>query len=69
MELNAVVQPVNGAGFRAATGEPLPASAEGSSRDEALGKLRAVLEERVKAGAELVRLRIDGPRPASTTPV
>ncbi|HEX4589055.1 MAG TPA: hypothetical protein VH120_03940 [Gemmataceae bacterium] len=69
MELDAVVQPVNGIGFRASTGEPLPAEAQGASRDEALRKLRVVLEERVKAGAELVRLRVDGPRPAPTTPV
>lgn len=58
MELTVFVQPTPGDGFRASSGEPLPASAEGATRDEALGKLRAVLEQRLRAGGEVVRLRL-----------
>lgn len=58
MELTVFVQPTPGDGFRASSGEPLPATAEGATRDEALGKLRAVLEQRLRAGGEVVRLRV-----------
>jgi hypothetical protein len=57
MELSVLIQQTDGNGFRAWCGEPLPASAEGVTREEALGKLRAALEARVR-DVEVVRLRI-----------
>lgn len=69
MEVAVVIHRINGIGFRAATGDPLPASAEGTSREEALGKLRAILEERMRTGAELVRLRIAESKPSNAAPI
>jgi hypothetical protein len=69
VEVAVLIQPVDGAGFRASTGEPLPAAAEGATRAEAIDKLRGLLEARVGTGAELVRLRIAGPRAVPAAPV
>ena len=69
MEFAVLIHRVNGTGYRAATGDPLPAAAEGASREEALGKLRMLLEEQVRGGAELVRLRIAGPQISPSAPV
>lgn len=64
MELSVLIQPTAGNGYRAWCGEPLPASAEGATREEALAKLRAELESRVR-GVEVVRLAV-GVSPAAT---
>jgi len=57
MELSVLIQQTAGNGFRAWCGEPIPATAEGATREEALSKLRAELE--VKAsGVEVVRLTV-----------
>ena len=69
MEVTVLIQPLNGAGFRASTGEPLPAAAEGATREEALGKLRALLQERAPARAELVRLQLPVPREIPAAPI
>ena len=58
VELSVLIQPLNGHGFRASSGEPLPAAADGPTRDEALDNLRAILAAKVGAGAEVVRLRV-----------
>jgi hypothetical protein len=60
MELSVVIEPIAADGFRASCVEPIPASAEGSTRDEALSKLREQIVHRVQAGVEIVKLRIDG---------
>ncbi|MBA4187699.1 MAG: hypothetical protein C0467_06730 [Planctomycetaceae bacterium] len=57
MELSVLVQHTAGNGFRAWCGEPIPASAEGATREEALARLRATLEGKVQ-GVEVVRLTI-----------
>lgn len=66
MELSVLIQQTAGNGFRAWCGEPIPASADGNTREEALAKLRATIEEKSR-GVEVVRLTIS-PRP-SPTPV
>jgi len=57
MELSVLVQQTAGNGFRAWCGEPIPASAEGATREEALARLRATLEGKAQ-GVEVVRLTI-----------
>ena len=68
MELAVLIQPTPGNGFRASCGDPLPATADGATREQALDNLRATLEERVRGGAEVVCLRIDV-RTAPATPI
>lgn len=58
MELSVLIEPTVGAKFRASSGDPLPAAAEGATREEALDNLRSVLGQRVRDGAEVVRLRL-----------
>ncbi len=58
MELSVLIEPTPGIGFRATSGDPMPASAEGNTKAEALEKLREALTDRVRAGAEIVRLHI-----------
>lgn len=58
MELSVLVQQVSGNGYRASCGEPLVATAEGATRDEALARLKADLESRTAASDEIVRLTI-----------
>ena len=69
VEFSVLVQQVLGNGYRASCGEPLVAIAEGATRDEALAKLRAVLEARIATGAEVVRLTIHPNRSISREPI
>lgn len=64
MELSVLIEPTSADSFRASCGEPIPTTAEGATRDEALGRLRERIEARVRGGAEVVRLRIDLTRPS-----
>jgi hypothetical protein len=57
-EVAVVIEPIAGNGFRASSSEPLPAVAEGPSREEAVERLRTALEDRLRCGAEVIRLRI-----------
>ncbi|HVS37106.1 MAG TPA: hypothetical protein VMS17_16210 [Gemmataceae bacterium] len=45
-------------GFRARTGEPLPLTAEGATREEALDKLRNQASRRIAAGAEITSIEV-----------
>lgn len=65
MELSVLIEPTASDGYRASCGEPLPASAEGATRDEALGRLREQIESRVRGGVEVIRLRLDLNRSAA----
>jgi predicted RNase H-like HicB family nuclease len=67
VELSVLIQQVAGNGFRASCGEPIAATAEGATREEALTNLRNALQARVR-GAEVVRLTIPI-RTAPTTAV
>ena len=59
MQIPVLIEPVAGNGYRARGGEPLALSAEGNTPDEALGKLRQLLESRLSAGAYLVALDME----------
>ena len=65
MEIPVLIEPVAGNGFRAKCGEPLPITAEGRTRDEALANLRRLVAERVAAGAEVAALRVPGQNAAN----
>ncbi len=65
MEFSILVQQVLGNGYRASCGEPLVATAEGATRDEALAKLKADLEARTSASDEIVQLTIHPKRAIS----
>src|SRR6478609_9129429 len=60
MDIPVLIEPVAGNGYRAKCGEPLPITAEGKTRDEALANLRRLVEERVAAGAEVAALSLRG---------
>lgn len=47
-----------GNGYRARGAEPLAETAEGATREEALAKLKELVEARLRAGAEVVTLRV-----------
>jgi hypothetical protein len=57
-EVSVIIEPIAGNGFRATCSEPLTAVAEGASREEAIERLRTALEDRLRGGAEVIRLRI-----------
>jgi predicted RNase H-like HicB family nuclease len=60
MDIPVLIEPVAGNGYRAKCGEPLPITAEGKTRDEAIANLRRLVEQRVAAGAEVAALRLRG---------
>ncbi len=64
MEIPVLIEPVPGQGFRATGGEPLGLSAEGPTREDALRKLRQLIENRLVAGSQIVPLEL----PASEHP-
>jgi predicted RNase H-like HicB family nuclease len=69
VELAVLVQPVEGNGYRAWCSDPLAASAEGATREEALSRLREVIEQQFRGGVEVVRLHIGGVFPRTATPI
>jgi len=58
VQIPVLVQRVKGNGYRARGKEPFALSATGATRKEALAKLRAKVEARLKNGAELVGLEV-----------
>ncbi len=62
MQIPVLVERLKGNGYRARGSEPFAVSAKGSTRAEALAKLRAKIQARLKKGTEIVRLEI-GPQP------
>lgn len=69
MELSVLVLQVAGNGYRAWCPDPIAASAEGTTREEALDRLRVAIEQQLRGGVEVVRLRISGPIPRPGGPV
>ncbi len=59
MEIPVLIEPLPDSGFRATSGEPLPLQSEAPTREEAIAKLRTLIEERVAAGAQVVTVSID----------
>ncbi len=58
MQILVLVEPMATNGFCAKAGEPLPLSAEGSTREEALAKLRELLDGQFRKGRQLVALEV-----------
>jgi hypothetical protein len=53
-----LIEPIAENGYRARGGEPLPAVAEGPTREAALAKLKEQLQARLRNGAEIVSLEL-----------
>jgi hypothetical protein len=58
MQIPILIERVNGNGCRSRGGEPYALSAEGTSREEVLAKLREQLSARLRDGAEMVTLEL-----------
>ena len=58
MEIPVLIEPVAKNGFRARAAEPFSVTAEGGTRDEALQRLRELIEARLTGGAEIVPLQV-----------
>ena len=58
MDIPILIEPLANSGFRAVSGEPLPLQTEAPTREEAVRKLRQLIERRVAAGAEVVTVSI-----------
>ena len=58
MQIPVLVERVKGNGYRARGTEPFGVSAKGAPREEALAKLRAKIQARLKNGTEVVGLEI-----------
>jgi hypothetical protein len=58
MQIPVLIEPIARNGYRAQGLEPFALSAKGATREEALAKLRAKIERRLKKGAELVGLEV-----------
>jgi hypothetical protein len=58
MNIPVLIEPIAGNGYRARTGEPLPLCAEGVTRDEAVRKLRQLMESRLRNGTQLMSLEV-----------
>jgi predicted RNase H-like HicB family nuclease len=64
MQIPVLVEAVAGNGYKAKGGEPFALTAEGETREEALGKLRELIEKKLNAGAQIVHLEVpDGANP------
>jgi hypothetical protein len=61
MQIPVLVERVKGNGYRARGAEPFAVSAKGATREEALAKLRAKIQSRLKNGTEIVGIEI-GPQ-------
>ena len=48
MQIPILIEPVARNGFRARGGEPFALSAEGATREEALGKLRGLMDQQMR---------------------
>jgi len=62
MQIPVLVERVKGNGYRARGTEPFAVSAKGTTREDALAKLRAKIQTRLKNGTEIVGLEV-GPEP------
>jgi hypothetical protein len=61
MQIPVLIERIARNGYRARGVEPFAVSAKGATREEALAKLRAKIESRLKKGAELVGLEVGAP--------
>ena len=57
MQIPVLIEPVKANGYRVTTGQPLDVTAEGATREEALERLRQVLQARLDSARRLPSLR------------
>jgi hypothetical protein len=62
MQIPVLVERVKGNGYRARGKDPFAVSAKSATREEALARLRAKIQIRLKNGTEIVGLEV-GPQP------
>ena len=62
MQIPVLVERVKGNGYRARGKDPFTVTAKGATREEALAKLRAKIQTRLRKGTEIVWLDIGPPR-------
>ncbi|HEV3168550.1 MAG TPA: hypothetical protein VGZ22_31375 [Isosphaeraceae bacterium] len=58
MQIPVLIEPVAGNSFRARSGEPFALAAEGTTRGEALQRLRELIATRIATGTEVVTLEV-----------
>ncbi len=58
MQIPVLIESIARSGYRAKSKEPFALSAKGATREEALAKLRAKIESRLKKGTEIVGLEV-----------
>jgi hypothetical protein len=58
MQVSVLIEAVKGNGYRARGAEPFGLSAEDATREEALAKLKAMVEKQLQAGAEVVTFQV-----------
>src|SRR5690349_19395676 len=61
MQIPVLIERMGNNGYRVTTGQPLSLTAEGATREEALGHLRQSLQNRLSAGAEIALVDLSGP--------
>src|SRR5262245_58535573 len=60
MEMHVLVERTAENGYRAVTGPPFQIAVEGGTREEALTKVRTAVAEKIRGGAEFLRLEVPG---------
>lgn len=66
MQIPVLVEPIANNGYCAKSGEPLSLSAKGATREEAVAKLRALMEQQLRQNKQLVAVEVPadiGPAP------
>jgi predicted RNase H-like HicB family nuclease len=58
MQITVLIEPKNGNGYRASNNAPFGASAEGTTREEALKKLQDEIQAQLRSGAEIVAMEL-----------
>ena len=58
MQIPVLIEPMAGNGYRARGSEPFGLTADGATREEALQKLRELIQLKFDAGAEIVQLDV-----------
>jgi predicted RNase H-like HicB family nuclease len=58
VNIQVLIEPIAGNGYRASTGEPLALCADGATKEEAVGKLRQMIDQRLQQGALLVSVDV-----------
>jgi hypothetical protein len=61
MDIPVLVEPLPDSGFRAVSGEPLHLETEAPTLEEAIGKLRQLIDQRMAGGAQMVAVPVESP--------